>query len=63
MTPVLSQTNTSTEKEDANQLGNQTLHIIKVAINSYTITSDASFIGSFNTTYQIVGDVSIYECL
>jgi hypothetical protein len=57
MTPVLSRTNALTEKEDANQLGNQTLQIVKVATNSYTITPDASFIGSFNTTYQIAGDV------
>lgn len=57
MTPVLSQNNTLIEKEDASQLGNQPTQIIKVAKNSYTITLDASFIGSFNTTYQIVGDV------
>ena len=57
MTPVLSQNNTLTEKEDTSQSGNQSLQIIKVAKNSYTITFDATFIGSFNTTYQIVGDV------
>jgi hypothetical protein len=57
MTPVLSQKNTLIEKEDASQLGNQPTQILKVAKNSYTITLDASFIGSFNTTYQIVGDV------
>jgi hypothetical protein len=56
MTPVLSQNNT-VEKENASQLGNQPTQIIKVAKNSYTINLDASFIGSFNTTYQIVGDV------
>jgi hypothetical protein len=57
ITPVLSQNNTLIEKEDASQLGNQQTQIIKVAKNSYTITLDASFIGPFNTTYQIVGDV------
>lgn len=56
ITPVLSQTKTLTEKEDASQLRNQPLQIIKIAKSSYTITPDASFIGSFNTTYQIVGD-------
>jgi|SoiMetStandDraft_2_1073263.scaffolds.fasta_scaffold17084_2 hypothetical protein len=57
VTPVLSQNNTLIEKEDTSQSGNQPLQIIKVAKNSYTITLDASFIGSFNTTYQIGGDV------
>jgi hypothetical protein len=57
MTPVLSQNNTIIEKEDASQLGNNSMQIIKVAKNSYTITLDASFIGSFNATYQIVGNV------
>jgi hypothetical protein len=57
MTPVLGQNNTLIEKGEASKLGNQTLQIMKVAKNSYTITLDASFIGSFNTTYQIVGDV------
>jgi hypothetical protein len=57
MTPVLSQNNTLIEKEVTSQLRNQPLQIIKVAKNSHTISLDASFIGSFNTTYQIVGDV------
>jgi hypothetical protein len=38
--------------------GEQTLHIIKDATNSYTISSGASFIGSFDTTYSIIGSVS-----
>jgi hypothetical protein len=57
MSSVLGQINTLTEKEEASQSGNQTLHITKVATNSYTIASDASFIGSFNTTYHVVGGV------
>ena len=57
MTPVLGQNNTLIEKEEASQLGNQPTQIINVAKNSYTISLAASFIGSFNTTYQIVGDV------
>lgn len=56
MTSVLGQINTLTEKEEASQSGNQTLHITKVATNSYTIASDASFMGSF-TTYHVVGGV------
>jgi hypothetical protein len=57
MSSVLGQINTLTEKEEASQSGNQTLHITKVATNSYTIASGASFIGSFNTTYHVVGGV------
>ena len=57
MSSVLGQINTLTEKEKASQSGNQTLYITKVATNSYTIASDASFIGSFNTTYHVVGGV------
>jgi hypothetical protein len=41
--------------------GEQTLHIIKDATNSYTISSGASFIGSFDTTYTIIGSVSSLE--
>jgi hypothetical protein len=41
--------------------GEQTLHIIKDATNSYTISSGASFIGSFDTTYSIIGNASSME--
>jgi hypothetical protein len=34
-----------------------TLHITKDATNSYTISSGASFIGAFDTTYSIAGSV------
>jgi hypothetical protein len=37
------------------------LHIIKNAMNSYTISSGASFIGAFETTYSITGRVSSME--
>jgi hypothetical protein len=57
MSSVLGQINTLTENEEARQSGNQTLHITKVATNSYTIASDASFMGLFNTTYHVVGGV------
>lgn len=38
-----------------------TLHIIKDATNSYTISSGASFIGAFDTTYSITGSVRSME--
>ena len=40
------------------QSGDTTLHIIKDATNSYTISSGASFIGAFDTTYSIKGSGS-----
>ena len=45
----------ATQSEE--NVGEQTLHIVKDATNSYTISSGASFVGSFDTTYSIVGDV------
>jgi hypothetical protein len=57
MSSVLGQINTLTEKEEASQSWNQTLYITKVATNSYTKASDVSFMGSFNTTYHVVGAV------
>lgn len=50
---VFAQNTTQSEEN----IGEQTLHIIKDATNSYTISSGASFVGSFDTTYSIVGDV------
>src|ERR687897_329675 len=41
----------ATQSEE--NVGEQTLHIVKDATNSYTISS----VGSFDTTYSIVGDV------
>jgi hypothetical protein len=35
-----------------------TIHIIKDATNSYTISGSASYIGSFDTTYRIAGERS-----
>jgi hypothetical protein len=35
-----------------------TLHITKDATNSYTISSGASYMGAFDTTYSITGSVS-----
>jgi hypothetical protein len=37
--------------------GAQILHIVKDTTNSYTISSGASFIGAFDTTYSIIGSV------
>lgn len=39
----------------------QTLHIIKDATNSYTISSGTSFVSAFDTTYSIIGGVSSIE--
>jgi hypothetical protein len=50
--------NISSTEEEGQGGGKQTLHITKDATNSYTIFSGASFIGSFDTTYSIVGGVS-----
>jgi hypothetical protein len=50
--------NTTESEEDARK---QTLHIIKDATNSYTISSGSSFIGAFDTTYSIIGNVSSME--
>lgn len=41
--------------------GRQTLHIIKDATNSYTISSGTSFVSAFDTTYLIIGGVSSIE--
>jgi hypothetical protein len=35
----------------------EVLHIVKDTTNSYTISSGASFIGAFDTTYSIIGSV------
>jgi hypothetical protein len=53
MPSVFAQNATQSEEN----VGEQTLHIVKDATNSYTISSGASFVGSFDTTYSIVGDV------
>ncbi|CAN5422753.1 hypothetical protein BH18THE2_BH18THE2_06710 [soil metagenome] len=59
MTSVFGQNNiTSSEEKGAGGTGGQTLHITKDATNSYTISSGASFVGSFDTTYSVVGGVS-----
>ena len=59
MTSVFGQTNiTSSEEKGAGGTGGQTLHITKDATNSYIISSGASFVVSFDTTYSVVGDVS-----
>jgi hypothetical protein len=59
MTSVFGQNNiTSSEEIGAGGTGGQTLHITKDASNSYTISSGASFVGSFDTTYSVVGGVS-----
>jgi hypothetical protein len=50
---------TLTESEEDNR--EQTLHIIKDATNSYTISLGSSFIGAFDTTYSILGNVSSME--
>ena len=47
--------NTTESEEDTRK---QTLHIIKDATNSYAISSGSSFIGAFDTTYSILGNVS-----
>jgi hypothetical protein len=54
VTSVFAQNATQSEED----VGEQTLHIVKDATNSYTISSGASFVGLFDTTYSIVGDVS-----
>ena len=59
MTSVFGQNNiTSSEEKGAGETGGQTLHITKDATNSYIISSGASFVGSFDTTYSVVGGVS-----
>ena len=59
MTSVFGQNNiTSSEEKGAGETGGQTLHITKDARNSYVISSGASFVGSFDTTYSVVGGVS-----
>ena len=59
MTSVFGQNNiTSLEEKGAGGTGGQTLHITKDATNSYIISSGASFVGSFDTTYSVVGGVS-----
>ena len=50
--------NTTGSEEDTRK---QTLHIIKDATNSYTISSGSSFIGAFDTTYSIIGNASSME--
>ena len=53
-TPAFAQNVTQDEEET-------TLHIIKDATNSYTISSSASFIGAFDTTYSITGSIGSME--
>jgi hypothetical protein len=36
----------------------QTIHIIKDGINSYVISGSSSSVGSFDTTYRVVGETS-----
>ena len=57
ITSVFTQNITQNGKDS----GEQILHIIKDATNSYTISSGASFVGSFDTTYSIVGDARSME--
>jgi hypothetical protein len=54
ITSVFAQNITQSEESSGAE---QTLHIIKDATNSYTISSGASFVGSFDTTYSIVGGI------
>ncbi|MDQ3840892.1 MAG: hypothetical protein M3297_16690, partial [Thermoproteota archaeon] len=58
ITSVFAQNITESQENNGKE---QTLHIIKDATNSYTISSDASFVGSFDTTYSIVGDPRFME--
>jgi hypothetical protein len=58
MTSIFAQNVTQSEKSNG---GETTLHITKDATNSYTISSSASFIGAFDTTYSITGSVSSIE--
>jgi hypothetical protein len=58
ITSVFAQNTTQSQE---NNVGEQTLHIIKDTTNSYTISSGASFVGSFDTTYSIVGDAKSME--
>ena len=53
-TPAFTQNVTQNEEET-------TLHITKDATNSYTISSGASFIGAFDTTYSITGSIGSME--
>lgn len=53
ITPAFAQNITQSEET--------TLHITKDATNSYTISSGASFIGAFDTTYSITGSVRSME--
>jgi hypothetical protein len=58
ITSVFAQNITQSQENNG---GEQILHIIKDATNSYTISSGASFVGSFDTTYSIVGDARSME--
>jgi hypothetical protein len=54
ITPAFAQNVTQSEEN----VGEETiLYITKDATNSYTISSGASFIGAFDTTYSITGSV------
>jgi hypothetical protein len=50
ITPAFAQNITQSEET--------TLHITKDATNSYTLSSGASFIGAFDTTYSVTGSIS-----
>ena len=44
--------------ETKSQLASTTIHITKDASNSYALSSGSSHIGSFDTTYTIVGSIT-----
>jgi hypothetical protein len=52
--PAFAQNLTQSEENAGEET---TLHITKDATNSYTISSGASFLGAFDTTYSITGKV------
>lgn len=58
LAPIFAQNITQSEENNG---GEDILHITKDATNSYTISSGASFIGAFDTTYSIAGSVRSIE--
>ena len=55
---ALAQQGTSTSETAGQQEQQTTIHIIKDGTNSYIISGAMSSIGSFDTTYRVVGETS-----
>ena len=51
-------TDTTTTQPPVGQQQQQTIHITKDGTNSYVISGSSSSVGSFDTTYRVVGETS-----